>query len=279
MNEIAETQIIVEKVNPEIKIVNKEKLDALVDAVVKKYSGMVVTEETLSESKKTLAELRKLNKELNAKRLEVQREYEKPAKEFKGEIDAYIAKLSGVIDEIKQGTDDFEEKRKSEKRAEIQNLIAEMSVNYGIEPERIEIDKKWLNKSMTMPKVTEAIANKMKETKRLDDDWEVVKKYAKSRGVLAEDFESFVGVYSTLEIEKMIDDKADEMEKQAKEVAREKQLASAINEETGEITQPIQQVTFIIQGTEEQLNDVARFLKNSGVEIVSASERQTVIGG
>ena len=48
-NELAETTISVEMQTPEIKITNKEKLDALVDAVVRKYSGIVVTEDTLKD--------------------------------------------------------------------------------------------------------------------------------------------------------------------------------------------------------------------------------------
>lgn len=279
MNELTQTTVDVEMQTPEIKITNKEKLDALVDAVVKKYSGIVVTEDTLKECKKTLAELRKLSKELNAKRLEKQREYETPVKEFKAQIDAYINQINDVISDIKQGTDEFEEKRKAEKKAEIRNAISEMAENYGVDPETIEIDKKWLNKSMTMKKVTEEIAKQMKDKKRLDDDWLVVKKYAEDKGLLADHYQTYIGVFSTFEIEKMIDDDADKKAEQEKRVAKEKQLSAVVDKETGEIKQPIQQVTFTIKGTEEQLNDVASYLKNSGVEIVSASNRETVIGG
>ena len=279
MNELAETTISVEMETPEIKITNKEKLDALVDAVVKKYSGIVVTEDTLKECKKTLTELRKLSKELNAKRLEKQRQYETPVKEFKAQIDAYINQINDVISDIKQGTDEFEEKRKAEKQTEIQNLINEMAGNYGVDPETIEIDKKWLNKSTTMKKITEEIANKMKEKQRLDDDWKIIKKYAQDKGMLADHYQTYIGVFSTFEIEKMIDDDADKKAEQEKRVAKEKQLSAVVDKETGEIKQPIQQVTFTIKGTEEQLNEVASYLKNSGVEIVSASNRETVIGG
>lgn len=279
MNELAETTISVEMETPEIKITNKEKLDALVDAVVKKYSGIVVTEDTLKECKKTLTELRKLNKELNAKRLEKQREYETPVKEFKAQIDAYINQINDVISDIKQGTDEFEEKRKAEKQEAIQNLIAEMAGNYGVDPETIEIDKKWLNKSTTMKKITEEIANKMKEKQRLDDDWKIIKKYAQDKGMLADHYQTYIGVFSAFDIEKMIDEDADKKAAQEREMAKEKQLAAAVDEETGEIKQAIQQVTFTIKGTEEQLNQVAAYLKNSGVEIVSASNRETVIGG
>lgn len=279
MNELAETTISVEMETPEIKITNKEKLDALVDAVVKKYSGIVVTEDTLPECKKTLTELRKLSKELNAKRLEKQREYETPVKEFKAQIDAYINQINDVISDIKQGADEFEEKRKAEKKTEIKNAISEMAENYGVKPEEIEIDKKWLNKSMTMKKVTEEIAKQMKDKQRLDDDWLVVKKYAEDKGLLADHYQTYIGVFSTFEIEKMIDDDADKKAEQEKRVAKEKQISAVVDKETGEIKRPIQQVTFTIKGTEEQLNDVASYLKNSGVEIVSASNRETVIGG
>ena len=279
MNELAETTISVEMETPEIKITNKEKLDALVDAVVKKYSGIIVTEDTLKECKKTLTELRKLSKELNAKRLEKQRQYETPVKEFKAQIDAYINQINDVISDIKQGTDEFEEKRKAEKQTAIQNLINEMAGNYGVGPETIEIDKKWLNKSTTMKKITEEIANKMKEKQRLDDDWKIIKKYAQDKGMLADHYQTYIGVFSAFEIEKMIDEDADKKAEQDRSQAEELMFAKAVDEETGEIKQAIQQVTFTIKGTEEQLNQVAAYLKNSGVEIVSASNRETVIGG
>lgn len=279
MNELAETTISVEMETPEIKITNKEKLDALVDAVVKKYSGIVVTEDTLKECKKTLTELRKLSKELNAKRLEKQREYEIPVKEFKAQIDAYINQINDVISDIKQGTDEFEEKRKAEKQEAIQNLIAEMAGNYGVDPETIEIDKKWLNKSTTMKKITEEIANQMKEKHRLDDDWKIIKKYAQDKGMLADHYQTYIGVFSAFEIEKMIDEDADKKAEQDRSQAEELMFAKAVDEETGEIKRAIQQVTFTIKGTEEQLNEVASYLKNSGVEILSASNRETVIGG
>lgn len=278
-NELTETTINVEMGTPEIRITNKEKLDALVNEVVKKYSGIVVTEDTLPECKKTLAELRKLNKELNTKRLEKQREYETPVKEFKSQIDAYINQINDVISDIKQGTDEFEEKRKAEKQTAIQNLINEMAGNYGVDPETIEIDKKWLNKSTTMKKITEEIANKMKEKQRLDDDWKIIKKYAQDKGMLADHYQTYIGVFSAFEIEKMIDEDADKKAEQDRSQVEELMFAQAVDEETGEIKQAIQQVTFTIKGTEEQLNQVAAYLKNSGVEIVSASNRETVIGG
>ena len=278
-NELTETTISVEMKTPEIKITNKEKLDALVDAVVKKYSGIVVTEDTLKECKKTLTELRKLSKELNAKRLEKQRQYETPAKEFKAQIDAYINQINDVISDIKQGTDEFEEKRKAEKQVAIQNLINEMAGNYGIDPEAIEIDKKWLNKSTTIKKITEEIASRMKEQQRLDDDWKIVKKYAQDKGMLADHYQTYIGVFSAFEIEKMIDEDADKKAEQERNQAEELMFAKAIDEETGEIKQAIQQVTFTIKGTEKQLNQVAAYLKNNGVEIISASNRETVIGG
>lgn len=278
-NELTETTISVEMQTPEIKILNKEKLDSLVNTVVKKYSGIIVTEDTLLECKKTLTELRKLSKGLNSKRLEKQREYEIPVKQFKSQIDAYIDQINDVIADIKQGTDEFEEKRKSEKRAKIQNLIAEMAGNYDVDPETIEIDKKWLNKSMTIKKVTEEIANEMKTRQRLDDDWKVVKKYAEDKGLLADYYKTYIGAFSSFEIEKMIDEDVNKKAEQEKRVAKEKQISAVLNKETGEIKQAIQQVTFTIKGTEEQLNEVASYLKNSGVEIVSASNRETVIGG
>lgn len=174
---------------------------------------------------------------------------------------------------------EFEEKRKAEKQDVIQNLINEMAGNYGVDPATIEIDKKWLNKTTTMKKITEDIANQMKEKHRLDDDWKIIKKYAQDKGMLADHYQTYIGVFSAFEIEKMIDEDADKKAEQDRSQAEELMFAKAVDEETGEIKQAIQQVTFTIKGTEEQLNEVASYLKNSGVEILSASNRETVIGG
>lgn len=279
MNEMTQATVNVEMQTPTIKIINKEKLDAMVATVVERYSGIVVTEQTLPECKKTLAELRKLSKELNAKRIEKQREYEIPFKQFKSQIDAYINQINSVISDIKQGTDELEEQRKAKKETEIKNTILEMAENYGVQPEEIEIDKKWLNKSMTMKKVTEEIAKQMKDKKRLSDDWLVIKKYAEDQGLLADYYKTYIGAFSTFEIEKMIDEDVDKKLEQEREVVKEKQLNAVVDKKTGEIKQAVQQVTFTIKGTEEQLNEIAAYLKNSGIEIVSASNRETVIGG
>lgn len=276
-NELA--TVDVEMKTPEIKVINKDKLDAMVAMVVEKYSKIVVTEDTLAECKKTLTELRKLSKELNSKRLEIQREYETPVKQFKAQIDEYINQINDVVADIKQGTDEFEEKRKSEKETKIKAAILEMAENYGVKAEEIEIDKRWLNKSMSMKKVIEAIGERMKEQKRLDDDWKIIQKYAEDKDVLADYYRPYIGVYPSFDIEKMIDEDADKKAEQEKKVAKEKQISAVLDEETGEIKQAIQQVTFTIKGTEEQLNEVASYLKNSGVEIVSASNREIVIGG
>ena len=45
----------------------------------------------------------------------------------------------------------------------------------------------------------------------------------------------------------------------------------------GEVKRELQLVTFTLKGTTGQLDDVARFCIANGVEVVKASDRETVI--
>ena len=50
-----------------------------------------------------------------------------------------------------------------------------------------------------------------------------------------------------------------------------------IDTETGELKHELQRVSLELQGTKEQIDDIARYIVKSGVKIVSSSERETVI--
>lgn len=50
-----------------------------------------------------------------------------------------------------------------------------------------------------------------------------------------------------------------------------------IDTDTGELKHEFQRVSLELQGTKEQIDAVARYIAQSGVKIISSSERETVI--
>ena len=71
----------------------------------------------------------------------------------------------------------------------------------------------------------------------------------------------------------------DSFENQQKEERRKvvQGLINEIDTETGELKHELQRVSLELQGTKEQIDDIARYIVKSGVKIVSSSERETVI--
>ena len=108
------------KVNQKLGVIdfNYEEMKQELSEKMEQYNDIVVTADTKTVAKKDVAELRKLKKELNDRRIKVKKEYDKPYDEFKSKVD----ELTGLIDEpielIDKQVKEFEEKEKEEKKKE-----------------------------------------------------------------------------------------------------------------------------------------------------------------
>lgn len=89
------------------------------------YADLEVTEENIPERKKDIATLRKIRTAIEDKRKETKRDYEKPFKSFEAECKS----LTGIIDEqisrINADLNQFEQKRKADKRILIAQIYAQ----------------------------------------------------------------------------------------------------------------------------------------------------------
>ena len=114
------------KINQKLGIIdfNYEEMKLKLSEKMKEYNEVVVTADTKTIAKKDVAELRKLKKELNDRRIKVKKEYDKPYDEFKSKVD----ELTGLIDEpielIDKQVKAFEKKEKEEKKKRLKNYIA-----------------------------------------------------------------------------------------------------------------------------------------------------------
>ena len=129
---------------------NFDVIKAELEEKLNEYKGIIVDEDTIKESKKDLADLRKMSSEVDAKRKEIKKQWDEPYQEFKAKCDELMGLIDVPITEIKNQLDEFEEKRKAEKESHIRELYAENIGEYGdyLTYEGV-FNPKWLNASTT----------------------------------------------------------------------------------------------------------------------------------
>lgn len=147
---------ISELVLPDSISFNYEELKAELTSKVQTYKTIVYDDAQIKEAKADKANLNKLKKALNDERIRLEREYMTPFNAFKAQVNEII----GIIDEpvaiIDKQVKAYEEKCKEDKRAEIQAHFDTLE-----KPDFLSLDKiwddKWLNASVNMKTVKEAI--------------------------------------------------------------------------------------------------------------------------
>lgn len=134
------------------------------------YMGMVFTEDSKSEAKKTVADLRKFKESINDKRLEVKKTFMLPYNDF----EAQVKELDKLIDEpinfINEQIEEFERKRVEERKAlisEIYNgIMAEHENVTAYLPLQRIYDSKWENSTATKKTIKEAMVQHVERVEK-----------------------------------------------------------------------------------------------------------------
>lgn len=122
-----------------------------------KYKVTVYTDDNIAQAKADRADLNRLKKALNDRRIQIEKEYMKPFTEFKDKINEIIKLIDEPAKLIDQRVKEYEEAKKNEKAEQITEWFS------GIEgrPDWLEIgqiwDQKWLNASKSMKSIKEEI--------------------------------------------------------------------------------------------------------------------------
>lgn len=273
-----------------LEIQNQTGLDGLIKEITVKYDGQIVTEDTLKEAKSSRAELRKYAKVLDKKRLEKKREYMVPADNFEKDVKNYVKKLNGVALKIDEGIKYFEARQEAERKSQVKAMIEEAASIKGVDPETIVIQKGWLTKSMSKAKKMEEIVEAVERQARINKDLEETRKYCLKLGLPSERYEEIARDQGYWEARNFIDgdyeslQKKKEIELLAKEAEIELQRMNTVevgtkrvDKTTGEVVKEFQIVAFKLKGTKEQLDDLARYVKETGIEVITASARENVL--
>ena len=150
---------------------NFEELKTALKAELEVYKNMVFTEEVKPEARKAVANLRKLKKSMNDKKLEVKKNFMVPYTDF----EAQVKELDKLIDEpinfISGQIEEFERKRVEERKKLISDIYTEIITEHDTVAEYLPLqriyDSKWENSTTTRKTIKEGI---MKHVEHVEKD-------------------------------------------------------------------------------------------------------------
>lgn len=146
---------------------NFEELKTELAERLQYYNSLVVTEDAIKDAKTDRANLNKLRSAIDTRRKEIKKQYLKPLDEFEGKVKELLALIDQPIGAIDGQLATFEDTRKEGKRKEIEAAYATIVTDElaDIIPLDRIFDQRWLNATMDMKKVEEAMKALVKRTR------------------------------------------------------------------------------------------------------------------
>ena len=199
---------------PEAIGFNYQELKKYVGEIVSQYAGTVVTEDTIPAAKADLAKLRKADKAINDRRIELEKKYKEPFDRFKAQVDDIRGDLKKAEDAIDHQLKDFDAKAAEEKTERIKALYFERDFPAWV-PLQTLWNPRWLNKTYQL----EDIAAELTERKqKIDSDVQMLSTVPEFGNLAAECYKDTLDPAKAIELARGI------LEKQKKVAEKEQQL-------------------------------------------------------
>lgn len=263
----------IELVPAQIKVHGLDKLEEFVATANNRASSLVVTEQTFKDDRKYRADLNKLQDRIKRIRIDSKDKLLKPYEPFEEKMKGFEKSVADSSSQINVQVAYFVEQQRQAKKELIKKFIEEAASNYNCDPQEVEIDDKWLNKSTSNKAWQEAVAERMtliKENKeRRKSDEEQLKMTADLLGVDATPYINYLNNdLSVIDIQKaMKDDIAKQKAQRAEREANEKIVHNkVIDTSTGEVKAEVKSVTLKLTGTNDKLNALRKYLDNNGIK-------------
>lgn len=269
----------IELVPAQIKVHGLDKLEEFVTAANNRASNLIVTEQTFKDDRKYRADLNKLQDRIKRIRIDSKDKLLKPYAPFEEKMKGFEKSVADSSSQINVQVAYFVEKQRQAKKELIEKFIEEAAPNYNCEPNEVEIDDKWLNKSTSKKTWEEAVTlrmNLIKENKeRRKADENQLKFSAKLLGV---DPLPYINLLNhDVKIDEIQQAMQDDIEmqkaKNAEREASEKVVHNkVIDTSTGEVKAKVQSVTLKLTGTNDKLNALRKYLDNNGIKFEKVAD-------
>lgn len=133
---------------------NYKELKENLSEKLKVYANAVYTEDTIKEAEKDRANLNKLSKALNDKKIEIKKQVLKPLEDYENKTKELMNMIADANSNIDKQIKIFEQKQKDDKLKQIVEIF-EKSVGELVDIFNFDkiYNEQWLNKTYTMKKV------------------------------------------------------------------------------------------------------------------------------
>ena len=118
----------------QVEIIDREKFEQNINEVVSKYQNYTVTASTIKDDKKTLANLRKLDKQVSDERIKNKKVLSEPADEFDKYVKNAVQPLKDIIAKLDSDVKEVEEHQNALKLDTVKSYIANKSAEYMLDP-------------------------------------------------------------------------------------------------------------------------------------------------
>lgn len=173
---------------------NAKQIRDIVKFNLSKYDISNYTDDNIDQAKKDKAALNKASKALNAKRLEIEKEFMKPFGEFKEVITETIKLIGDCSAKIDVVVKQNEQQYKDKKRATIKTYFDGMNVNL-VDFKKV-FKEAWLNKSVSMKAVCTDIDLILKG---IDQDIETLRTFGEDFDVLRTYYMDTLNITNTVQ--------------------------------------------------------------------------------
>lgn len=228
---------------PAVVNFNYDEISKHLDSVLVKYKNLVFTENTASDCKKTIAELRKGQKALDEFRKATKKQLTESVTVFENRCKELHSKFEEVIKPLNEQHDQFELDRKEKKRVEIQAaidaLIKGQSLNEKYAAQLVILDE-YYNKGKSIKVIKSELTAragtlKLQQDKE-DQDTELIRtkvdlanaQYQLTNILMPEQYIRHLAFHSVANIEEMIISDAQQVK--GREIKVNEALASKIAE-------------------------------------------------
>ena len=296
INELAQPKVDVKDGQINFKNVDQFKSDF--EQIIQRNSNFIVTDETLTGSKRARAELRNAAKESAAWRSKIKAELLKPFEDVAEIAISFEKQAKSAADAIDSDVKVFDEAEKQKRLDGLKTYVDARAKELGIETITEFNDKHLIKSNFNGTKPKQKFIDEFiePELSRLVSEKELkianasaVKNYAESKGFDPEgyihslDFKTLAQIMGDIDGDVERKRKREEAEKAIAEMEARKEQEKIenakstgnkkVDEETGEIiqnTHPVPEKTYnrtlyIIEATSAQLNQLADYMKSNNI--------------
>lgn len=172
---------------------NAIQIRDFVKGAISQFDASNYNDDNIEQAKKDKATLNKAAKALNAKRLEIEKEFTKPFAEFKGLIAESVTLINDASAKIDNIVKANEQQYKDKKYQEIRAFYD--SRNENLIPFEKIFKQEWLNKTARMKAVEEAMVAMLSQ---INDDIKALESYSDDKDVLITFYKDCLNIGNTI---------------------------------------------------------------------------------